>query len=288
MKLLSENVKPFVKFMMMIAILMSCFSLAALILNTINYFAPDLQHERAGKLTLQAIGSMIMFGIPTLAYFVAFDRHFSRHFQVSAPTGLWLWAIILPITSIPFIDMLNLWNNQWHFSGEEIWRQMQQTSSIATQELLTVKSTIGLLGNIIVLAVVPAVFEELFFRGVLQTICTEWFKNVILGIIVSSAIFSFIHFEIFSFVPRFILSCLLGAIFVLGKNIFVNMLCHFVNNFASCLFHFLAATGRIPQAETATYSQNLLFIIISISTLIIFFCYRIYLFKKQKFETKNQ
>lgn len=287
MKLLSENVKPFVKFMMMIAILMSCFSLAALILNTINYLAPNLQHERAGKLTLQAIGSMIMFGIPTLAYFIAFDRHFSRHFQVSAPTGLWLWAIILPITSIPFIDMLNLWNNQWHFSGEEIWRQMQQTSSIATQELLTVKSTIGLLGNIIVLAVVPAVFEELFFRGVLQTICTELFKNVILGIIVSSAIFSFIHFEIFSFVPRFILSCLLGTVFVLGKNIFVNILCHFVNNLSSCVFYFLAANGKIEQADSSIYSQTPLFIIISIVVLIFFSCFQIIHSKKQKNKIKS-
>lgn len=287
MKLLSENVKPFVKFMMMIAILMSCFSLAALILNTINYLAPNLQHERAGKLTLQAIGSMIMFGIPTLAYFIAFDRHFSRHFQVSAPTGLWLWAIILPITSIPFIDMLNLWNNQWHFSGEEIWRQMQQTSSIATQELLTVKSTIGLLGNIVVLAVVPAIFEELFFRGVLQTICTEWFKNITLGIIISSAIFSFIHFEIFSFVPRFVLSCLLGTVFVLGKNIFVNILCHFVNNLSSCVFYFLAANGKIEQADSSIYSQTPLFIIISIVVLIFFSCFQIIHSKKQKNKIKS-
>lgn len=288
MKLLSENVKPFVKFMMMIAILMSCFSLAALILSTLNYIAPTLQADRTGKLILQAIGSIIMFGVPTLFYTIVFDRAFGRHFRCSTPSNLWIWAIILPITSIPLIDLLNLWNNQWHFAGEDMWRQMQQNSSIAVSELLSVKSIGGLIGNIIVLAVIPAIFEELFFRGVLQTICTEWFKNVILGIIVSSAIFSFIHFEIFSFVPRFILSCLLGAIFVLGKNIFVNMLCHFVNNFASCLFHFLATTGKIPQAETATYSQNFLFIIISISTLIIFFCYRIYLFKKQKFETKNQ
>lgn len=271
----------------MIAILMSCFSLAALILSTLNYIAPTLQADRTGKLILQAIGSIIMFGVPTLFYTIVFDRAFSRHFQVSAPTGLWIWAIILPITSIPLIDLLNLWNNQWHFAGEDMWRQMQQNSSIAVSELLSVKSIGGLIGNIIVLAVIPAIFEELFFRGVLQTICTEWFKNVVLGIIVSSAIFSFIHFEIFSFVPRFVLSCILGTVFVLGKNIFVNILCHFVNNLSSCVFYFLAANGKIEQADSSIYSQTPLFIVISIVVLIFFSCFQIIHSKKQKNKIKS-
>lgn len=287
MKLLSENVKPFVKFMMMIAILMSCFSLAALILSTLNYIAPTLQTERTGKLILQAIGSIIMFGVPTLFYIIVFDRAFGRHFRSSAPSNLWIWALILPIASIPLIDLLNLWNNQWHFTGEEMWRQMQQNSSIAVSELLSVKSVSGLLGNIVVLAAVPAIFEELFFRGVLQTICTEWFKNVFLGIIISSAIFSFIHFEIFSFVPRFVLSCLLGTVFVLGKNIFVNILCHFVNNLSSCVFYFLAANGKIEQADSSVYSQTPLFIIISIVVLIFFSCFQIIHSKKQKNKIKS-
>ncbi len=273
MKFLSENVKPFVKFMMMIAVMMSCFSLAAFTLSTINYLSPEFQHTRAGQLSLQAIASLIMFGLSTAIYVFLFDRSFSKQFSKPTKPHLWIWAIILPLTCIPLIDWLNLWNNSLSFPQEEIWRQMQQSSSQSVAKLLSTTSLTGLLGSILVFALVPAVFEELFFRGVLQRICTDWFRNAIWGIVISSVIFSFVHFEIFSFVPRFLLSCMMGLLFAISKSLWVNIAYHFVNNLANCLFHYLAAKNIIPQADSSIWSQQIWLLALSTAIFIAFLAY---------------
>lgn len=282
MKFLSENVKPFVKFMMMIAVMMSCFSLAALTLSTLNYLSPELQQTRAGQLSLQAIASAIMFGLSTAIYIFLFDRGFSKQFCKPTNSHLWIWAIVLPLTCIPLVDWLNLWNDSLSFPQEEIWRQMQQNSSESVAKMLSTNSLTGLLGSILVFALVPAVFEELFFRGVLQRICTEWFQNALWGIVISSVIFSFVHFEIFSFVPRFVLSCMMGLLFAIGKSLWVNIAYHFVNNLANCLFHYLAAKGVIPQADSSLWSQQIWLIVLSTAIFTAFIAYIFILNKKSK------
>src|SRR5690606_35087910 len=46
---------------------------------------------------------------------------------------------------------------------------------------------------IIMVALLPAVFEEIAFRGALQNLLTRWFKAPVIAIIVTSIIFSAVH-----------------------------------------------------------------------------------------------
>ena len=83
------------------------------------------------------------------------------------------------------------------------------------------------------LSILPAIGEELFFRGILQKICIGIFKNNIAGIGVSSLVFRMLHFQIENLLSIVFASILLGLIYDYSKNIFLTILLHFGFNFFS-------------------------------------------------------
>lgn len=271
MKLLSENIKPFPKLMLLIALLLSGFVVATIISAVFMLCLPDFNATSAGALLLQGICSLFMFGFPALIYFWVFDRDFRFTLSLPKDKRLFVWAAVLPVCLIPLVDWLNVLNGQIHFPGEEIWRQMQETSALMTEKLFSLGGVWGFVATSFVMAVIPAVVEEFFFRGALQRLLKTWFKSTFWAIVVSSAIFSFIHFEIFSFLPRFVMSCVIGTLFAVTGSIWAGVLYHFVNNFVSCLFYFLYNNNYIAQAESEVYSQEVWLITMSLAILVFFF-----------------
>lgn len=83
---------------------------------------------------------------------------------------------------------------------------------------------------IFIMAFFPALFEEVFFRGALQNLLQKWLKNPLVAILLSSIVFSIIHFSIYLFLTRLILGFVLGYMFYKTKNIWVNVVAHFLNN----------------------------------------------------------
>ncbi len=83
---------------------------------------------------------------------------------------------------------------------------------------------------IFIMAFFPALFEELFFRGAVQNLLQKWWKKPLAAIIVTSLIFSLIHFSIYLFLSRAVLGFALGYMFYQTKNIWVNIVAHFLNN----------------------------------------------------------
>jgi membrane protease YdiL (CAAX protease family) len=83
---------------------------------------------------------------------------------------------------------------------------------------------------LLIMAFFPAVFEEVFFRGAMQNLFEKWWRQPIAAIIVSSIIFSIIHFSVYLFLSRLILGFVLGLMFYKTRNTWVNIVAHFLNN----------------------------------------------------------
>lgn len=83
---------------------------------------------------------------------------------------------------------------------------------------------------ILIMAFFPALFEEIFFRGALQNLLERWWKAPLLAVIVSSLLFSLIHLSVFLFLSRAILGFVLGLMYQRSKNLWVNIIAHFLNN----------------------------------------------------------
>ena len=84
--------------------------------------------------------------------------------------------------------------------------------------------------GLFIMAFFPAMFEEVFFRGVVQNLFTKWWKAPLLSILITSFVFSLIHMSIYLFLSRMLLGFVLGLIYHQTKNIWVNIVAHFINN----------------------------------------------------------
>jgi len=109
--------------------------------------------------------------------------------------------------------------------------------------------------GVVVIAIVPAVSEELVFRGVIQKNLVRWFSPHV-GVWLGAAIFSAIHFQFFGFVPRFVLGLALGYLYLWSGNILVSMAAHFTQNAFQLLILYLTQRGQFgwgfdPDANEA-------------------------------------
>jgi uncharacterized protein len=109
--------------------------------------------------------------------------------------------------------------------------------------------------SIIIIAFFPAVFEEMFFRGALQSTLHRWIKNYPwIAIVITSIFFSLIHLSIYLFLSRLFLGVALGWIFYKSRNVWIGIFIHFVNNtFALTQVFYLKQTGgKIDPAQLET------------------------------------
>ncbi len=119
----------------------------------------------------------------------------------------------------------------------------QQVVAIATMHNIK-EYLVGLF----VIALMPAFVEETFFRGTLQQLFIRWFRNPWVGIIVTSILFSAIHFSYFGFLTRAMLGVVLGLLFYYGKSIWLNILAHFLNNAVAVTALYMGAlNGKQPK-----------------------------------------
>jgi membrane protease YdiL (CAAX protease family) len=111
-----------------------------------------------------------------------------------------------------------------------------------------------LLANLVVIALVPAVCEEFFFRAGMQNLMLRWVKNPHVAIWITAAVFSLFHGEVFAFMPRFIMGAILGYLYLGSNSIVPNMVAHFFNNAMVVVLYWLIARGVLdvdPEAPMA-------------------------------------
>jgi uncharacterized protein len=103
--------------------------------------------------------------------------------------------------------------------------------------------------GLLLVAVLPAIGEELFFRGILQRIFIQLFKSPLWGIIVTAAIFSAVHGQFLGFIPRMILGIILGFLYWYSGSLYPAMAGHFVFNGLQVLLIYLKVQDLNQEAQ---------------------------------------
>jgi membrane protease YdiL (CAAX protease family) len=144
--------------------------------------------------------------------------------------GLVLASAIF-ILSVPLSAEMMNWNSNIHFgSFDAKIRSLESQAAALTKILTNMQNPTDLLCVLVVIAVIPAFAEEYLFRGLLQNEFLRWFKNGHWAVLVTSIIFSAIHFQFLGFLPRVFLGMLLGYLYLWSGNLIYPMIGHFVNN----------------------------------------------------------
>jgi membrane protease YdiL (CAAX protease family) len=163
---------------------------------------------------------------------------------------IFLWSIITLLVGMPLMEYIIQWNESIvlpaGFEDTEKWMRASETQlAELTKFLLDFHSPIDFAIGLAVIAGLAALGEELFFRGVLQSLFERYIGNYHLAIWLSAGIFSFIHFQFFGFFPRLLLGAFFGYLYVWNRNIWIPIAAHFFNNGWTLTMHYLYQQKQI-------------------------------------------
>jgi uncharacterized protein len=210
--------------------------------------------SKQSLLVLQATTSISAFIVAPLLYLRIFTQQGMR--------GLFRWK--QPYTTPTLVTLglvlafmvVDTWFIQWNMSIKlpawlrafEVWAQEKEAALQRITVLLTTFRSLPELGvGILVMGMIPAVGEELLFRGLVQSLCHQLTNNIHLSIGISAFLFSAIHLQFYGFVPRFLLGGLLGYIYWWTKDLLFPMVAHLFNNTFILLMLFLHQQGVVTH-----------------------------------------
>jgi membrane protease YdiL (CAAX protease family) len=196
-------------------------------LNAKQLSQPGMLTFLRGMQLVQFIG---LFLIPAWIGARLFSYEPNRFLGFQAPNlnNFWFWSILIMIILLPFIQFVGELNQRVVFPGGlKEWMQSQEQSAQETvNALLSAHSLQDLFLNIIFVALLAGVGEELLFRGMIQRLLTRRYGRWV-GIVVAAFLFSAIHLQFYGFVPRFLLGIVLGILFAYSGSLWMAMLAHF-------------------------------------------------------------
>lgn len=205
---------------------------------------------------LQIVSAILIFVLPSLFFSKYKTGSFTQYFR--ARNGLHILPIVLAglamAVSYPLLLVSMEVNSYLALPDslrwlEELLRNMEDSAADATVSFLRMDSIGSFLLNMLMVAVIPAVGEELLFRGVIQKLLQKLFDNAHVAIFITAILFSAMHFQFYGFLPRWIMGIILGYLFYWSGNIWYPIIAHFLNNGFQVLMVYL---GNMPLEEVAT------------------------------------
>ncbi len=183
------------------------------------------------------LGQLLLILVPTLVLVRLRYHDLREFFQVRVPDYREIISTVIAVfalqqllqgymtfqDSIPMPETIQKFIDQFKQLIEEAYRLLVEAHSPG--EFIFV---------VFVVALIPAVCEELLFRGLVQRSFELDFPGL-RGAVVAGIIFGAYHLNPFSIVPLVTLGIYFGFIVHRSRNITVAMSAHFFNNFVACV-----------------------------------------------------
>lgn len=195
-----------------------------------------LDFSRPGAFTfirgMQVVQFISLFLVPSLLCGWLFSTNSRQYLGLKKPShpGYFIAGIGAMLLAIPFTLLLGELNRNIQFPpGIENWmKEAEEEASRIIKGLLSKNTVKDLILNVICIAGLAAVGEELLFRGMAQRLLIKMFKSPWAGIIIAAFLFSAMHMQFYGFLPRFVLGILLGAIYWYSGSLWVAIIAHFL------------------------------------------------------------
>jgi hypothetical protein len=248
--------------------------------------------------TFQLIQSFCIFILPPFILTNLYKENPKTFLSLNRPDlSSALVAMASLIFAIPLINFLVSWNEGMHLPASmeniETWmRASEDAAAKVTEQMLAGTHWTDLAANLLIIALLAGIGEELFFRGLLQSMLAEVFNKNRTGstkvprwtthatIWIIAFIFSAIHMQFYGFIPRLLLGAWFGYLLWWTGSIWVPILAHFMNNALSTIFGYAQNRGIISSdPDTVGVGETAWYTILSI---VLLGCCILFFKKKQK------
>lgn len=190
-------------------------------------------------LGISHLATFILAGWATVRLFYPPDRVAIAYLRADRRPELKtvLAGVFLILVSMPLVLFVYQINKALPLP--ESFRLLEDQTNDAIKGLLQMENPLELIANLTLIALLPAIGEELVFRGVVQQQLLRRIHQPWIALVLTAVIFSFIHFQFEGFLPRMLLGLLLGWLYWRTGNFWVPVAAHFANNGAQVLGQFL-------------------------------------------------
>jgi membrane protease YdiL (CAAX protease family) len=230
--------------------------------------------------TIQSIGVFII--PPFIIAWILHDQPMD-YLQIRKRPDLQSVAIVIAIIffSNPLINWLNEINAklslpEW-LSSVQLWMQnSEDQANKITEAFLSTNTLPSVLKNIIMIGILPAIGEELLFRGIVQQLFKKMYGNAHAAIWISAALFSALHLQFFGFLPRMVLGAMFGYMLEWSGTLWLPMIAHFINNASAVVIYYLVNKGSMDNSldKTGTSADGTFYLVI-VSVIFLFVFFRI-------------
>jgi membrane protease YdiL (CAAX protease family) len=221
-----------------------------------------------GLLIVNAIG---IFILPALVFSYLADPHPLLYLGIRPPqkNSFLLIGLITMIAAYFAVEMLASLNESIVYllpkSTQQWILKFETDANGQMKNILSMKSPVDLLMTVLLVGALPAISEELFFRGILQKLFIQIFRSAWPGIIFTAFLFSAFHMQFMGFIPRMALGVILGALYWYSGSIYTSMLGHFIFNSINVFLIYY----KVADLDSNTTSISLGYLLIGLASLII-------------------
>jgi len=262
-----------IQLLMFISIICLCvvvISPAILVLNALKL--PEITNLKL----VQLVSSIGLTVVPAYIFARTYSSKPSSYLSLATKPNwkIFTYVAVLMIVAIPFINLLGSLNQQMvlpkALAGIENWmKNAESQASGLTEKMLNIHSILSLSFNILLIAIIPAIGEELIFRGVLIKILRDW-KGIKLAIWLTAIIFSAIHLQFYGFIPRMLMGAFFGYLLLWSDSLWLPIVAHFTNNAIAIIFYYLKCNGyKMPDIDDIG-TGNTLWLGIASGALVVF------------------
>lgn len=201
-----------------------------------SYTNLSLNETNALKL-IQFFSAIGLFIIPPFIYVKLRYQHPFSELGITKKFSFnsLITTILIMLVVTPFLSFTININEAISFPSylinvEQWMKQSEQQAKELTTAFLTMNNKVDFMFVFIIVAIIPAIGEELLFRGVLQKLLQRWIKKPHLAIWITAIIFSALHLQFYGFLPRMLLGALFGYLFYWSNSLWLPILAHLFNN----------------------------------------------------------
>ena len=239
------------KLLVALLLILGAFIGLIVLMGALALLAPEWANSTVGLLTMQGVQTVVLFGVTALVGVWFTEERVNPFRQMLLNRGVTLKqgliAFFFAVAALPTISMLAEWNNGMELpsflaSVEELMRQMEESAKALTERFLNTSSVGMMFVNLFVMAFLPALCEEMMFRGWLQRVLGKT-VSCHTAIWVAAFVFSAIHFQFYGFIPRMLIGAALGYLYHYAGSLWAPIVAHFTNNAAAVITAFMAYNG---------------------------------------------
>ncbi len=181
------------------------------------------------------INHLATFLVPALLTgWIFFKHNWSYHFSLRSSVS---WStlglsILFMMAAFP-IAQVAFSANSWlvaQFPSLSALVETETATEGLLEGLLVMQSPWEMGFSLLVMALAPALGEEMVFRGIVQQQLERWKRSPLLAIGISAFLFSIVHFQIQRFLAILWLGLVLGLLLYWTRSLWIPIAAHFLNN----------------------------------------------------------